>query len=376
MDEDSAIRDELVQIVRLAATGTDADVRLYAGRLARRYRTQDPELARELTAALKVRSSLRPERLANASAPSATAAGSDGSLSVLRTTFPGNRTTEAPVFSPDLESQLIRLLKERGRARELEEHGLRAISSAVFVGPPGVGKTRSAQWIASELDLPLFSLDLTAVMSSRLGQSGANLRFALDRAKSEPSVLFLDEIDAIAKRRDDESDVGELKRLVTIMLQELDEWPTTSLLLAATNHPDLVDPAIWRRFDMKVTFGNPEGEALDAAIERFLGGDEALAEYAAVFRTLFSGESYSEIERQLLGMRKARILGDDSAGQIIAQTLSEHTGGLTRDERVRLATALTGPGMLSQRQASEILGVSRDTIRKHARGSAAAVVSR
>ncbi|KAG1531821.1 hypothetical protein G6F50_016490 [Rhizopus delemar] len=91
--------------------------------------------------------------------------------------------------------------------------GLTPTRSAIFVGPPGVGKTLKARWLAAQLKVPLYVLDLTAVMSSLLGKSGTNLRAAIDFAKREPCVLLLDEIDAIAKRRSDDSDVGELKRL-------------------------------------------------------------------------------------------------------------------------------------------------------------------
>lgn len=364
------MREELVQLSRLAAAGAEADSRLYVSRLARRYRSEDPVLSKDLAASLKERPlRARPERFVPGA--SAAAAG-DGSLAVLRTTLPEHLDLEPPVFAVELETQLRRLLLERRRATELAQHGLRAASSAVFVGPPGVGKTRSARWVAAELGLPLHSLDLTAVMSSRLGQSGVNLRSALDRAKAEPSVLFLDEIDAIAKRRDDESDVGELKRLVTIMLQELDEWPATSLLLAATNHPGIVDPALWRRFDVRVTFTVPDGQVLSSAIQRFLGGDTDFARYAGVFSSVFVGESFSEIERSLLTMRKARLLGDGDAESIVAEVVAERARSLSRNERVHLANELIGPGKLTQRRASELVGVSRDTIRKHAKGSALA----
>ena len=143
------------------------------------------------------------------------------------------------------------------------------------MGPPGVGKTLTARWLAAQLKVPLYVLDLTAVMSSLLGKSG-NLRAAIDFAKREPCVLLLDEIDAIAKRRSDDSDVGELKRLVTVILQEVDEWPASSVLLAATNHPELIDPALWRRFDLVVQFKTPDEQAVKEAIKRFLGPDYAL----------------------------------------------------------------------------------------------------
>lgn len=340
---------------------------MYLGRMVRRYRSHDPELSKDLAQTLRTKAPTRPDRLSGQG--KATPIQPDGSLSVLRATTPSRESAPAPVLSLELESTLFRLLQERLSSAALEKHGLSPASSAVFVGPPGVGKTRSAQWIAAELDLPLFSLDLTAVMSSRLGQSGANLRYALDKAKAEPSVLFLDELDAIAKRRDDDSDVGELKRLVTIMLQELDDWPSTSLLLAATNHPAIVDPALWRRFDMVVTFTMPEGPALVEAITRFIGDDTELMDYVPTFQTIFEGMSFSEVERRLLTIRKQRILTPLSIHDVVADAVQGRTSALTTTQRASLAAQLAGRGALSQRKASELLGVSRDTIRKVTRST-------
>ena len=164
--------------------------------------------------------------------------------------FKDEPTTDAPLLSGDVEDSLGQLIAERRQSDRLQAMGLTPTRSAIFVGPPGVGKTLTARWLAAQLKVPLYVLDLTAVMSSLLGKSGTNLRAAIDFAKREPCVLLLDEIDAIAKRRSDDSDVGELKRLVTVILQEVDEWPASSVLLAATNHPELIDPALWRRFDL------------------------------------------------------------------------------------------------------------------------------
>jgi len=94
-------------------------------------------------------------------------------------------------------------------------------------------------------------------MSSFLGKTGSNIRVVLDFARRQPCVLLLDEFDAITKRRDDSAEIGELKRLVTVLIQAIDEWPADGLLVAATNHPELLDPAIWRRFDRVVEFPLP-----------------------------------------------------------------------------------------------------------------------
>ena len=132
-----------------------------------------------------------------------------------------------PVFSPNIARQLKAIVEERLNPHALRAAGLEPTRTALFVGPPGVGKTMAARWVARELGRPLLTLDLAAVMSSYLGRTGSNLRLVLDYAKAIDCVLLLDELDAIAKRRDDREEIGELKRLVTVLIQQIDDWPSS-----------------------------------------------------------------------------------------------------------------------------------------------------
>ncbi|SKA80806.1 ATPase family associated with various cellular activities (AAA) [Agreia bicolorata] len=368
MDDSVRLASDLAQVARLATTGAEADLRLLLARLIRRYRSKFPDLSAELIAILETprsaptRTATRPTE----SRPPESGNESAG-LAILRSWDP-MEAVEDPVLSQPLRTQLQNLIAERSRAEELRARGLEPASSAIFVGPPGVGKTRAARWIANQLGMPLYSLDLTAVMSSRLGQSGANLRYALDFAKSTPSVLFLDEIDSIAKKRADPADVGELKRLVTIMLQELDEWPSSSLLLAATNHPELVDPALWRRFGAEVKFEMPSTDLVKVSIRRFLRDDLMQFEnYVETLSKVLDGRSFSDIERSVESMRKALTLGAGTPGEIVAEFVAGGASAMTRAERISFAVELAERTSLSQHQIARMTAVSRDTIRKHSK---------
>lgn len=273
---------------------------------------------------------------------------------------------EKPLLSVDLEETLAQLIQERRQTERLASMGLNPARSAIFVGPPGVGKTLTARWLAAQLGVPLYVLDLTAVMSSLLGRSGSNLRTALDFAKRTPCVLLLDEIDAVAKRRSDDTDVGELKRLVTVILQEIDEWPGTGLLLAATNHPELIDPALWRRFDLVIDFKIPEMPAVKAAIKRFLGPDyDLFGRWVDILTFAFNGKSFSDIERDIQRFRRAVALGTASDANLIEEFIKSRALVLDRQARIDLAVLLVKQTRLSQHTVSDITGVSRDTIRKY-----------
>ena len=144
-------------------------------------------------------------------------------------------------------------------------------NSILLSGAPGVGKTYIAQWVSYKLNLPLVTLDLASAISSFLGRSGQNIRSIFEYAISQNAVLFLDELDSIAKRRDDASDLGELKRLVNVLLKELESCPITCVIIGATNHPELLDKAIWRRFDRLLTIPMPEEKERRLLLERHLG---------------------------------------------------------------------------------------------------------
>ena len=290
----------------------------------------------------------------------------DSNLSLIRI-FDDLCGMQTPILPAALLDQITAITQERLERDRLADHGLPPSRSAILVGPPGVGKTLSARWIAARIGKPLWVLDLTTVMSSLLGKTGNNLRRVFDYAKEHEAVLLLDEIDAIAKRRSDESDVGELKRLVTAILQEVDAWPDTGLLLAATNHPDLIDPALWRRFDVVLNFGPAQAADIEAAVRRYLDQDlPAFEPWVGMLCFSLQGQSLSEVERTVIGLRRQAILSNADAGQLVANLAARKSDGMDKSGRRDLAISLARSGTMSHNQISDLTGVARDTLRKYA----------
>lgn len=154
----------------------------------------------------------------------------------------------------------------------LVEAGVGISPSLLLYGPPGCGKTLLANHVAASLKLPLITARCDTLISSYLGSTAKNLRSLFDHAASRPCVLFLDEFDAFAKARDDQFELGELKRVVVSLLQNIDSLPEGTVLIAATNHEQLLDPAIWRRFAYKISLPLPSEGIRLALLEKFLRG--------------------------------------------------------------------------------------------------------
>lgn len=258
------LEEAVVQLARLGLKGDSASVGRLVRRLLRDLATDEsvPTRIKEALAALIVGQPSPAMRFAEPTMPA------EGSpfLHIEIEVEAGD-----PLLAEDVEEQLVSIVNEHQHRAALEVVGLVPTRTVLLTGPPGVGKTMTARELARRLGLPLFGLDLSALMSSYLGKTGQNLREVFASARSHPSVLLLDEFDAVAKRRDDPSDVGELKRIVNVLLIELEAWPASGLVVAATNHPELLDRAVWRRFERTVTIDLPTAAVRRSLLERELG---------------------------------------------------------------------------------------------------------
>ncbi|WP_419489309.1 AAA family ATPase [Chryseobacterium bernardetii] len=353
--------NSFVQLARIALTGRSQDVQLLVHRASKKFKVEYPEMSDELISLLKESPTRATPLRKNSETP--LPVDIDSRLQLLK--IENSHLDHAPIFNTKIESSISQVITERRKTKALFKHGLLPTKSLLFSGPPGVGKTMAAKWIANELNLPLLILDLTAVMSSFLGRTGNNIRFVLDYAKNTDCILLLDEVDAIAKKRDDNSEIGELKRLVNVLLQEIDDWPSTGLLIAATNHPDLLDPAIWRRFEMIVEFENPSSIQAAMLIQELITNQvEDANKWAKILSIFFKGKSFSEIERLITIARRSSAIKEIELEEELKKILlTENT--LPHSQKVELACELVENKILSQRQASELTGISRDTIRKN-----------
>jgi SpoVK/Ycf46/Vps4 family AAA+-type ATPase len=234
----------------------------------------------------------------------------------------------------DVLVEIINNYKKRG---VLQKHGLSNDSRVLLYGPPGTGKTLCAYVLAKELNIPIYHVFLDSLISSYLGETGKNLKIIFEEASRHECVLLLDEFDAIAKQRDDTQELGELKRVVTVLLQNIDALNPRTVLVAATNHQHLLDPAVWRRFDYILHMNVLDTSARKALIRMSLPSSEGID--IDLLAQLADGLSGAIIKQVIHRARRRTILDKNSEllVNLISGFLSTSTDSQSKNKEKNLA---------------------------------------
>ncbi|WHX29812.1 AAA family ATPase [Brevibacillus agri] len=214
------------------------------------------------------------------------------------------------ILSKENQEQINEFIAAYKNSDELASHGLDIPSTLIMFGPPGCGKTETAYYIARVLNLPIVVARLDSMISSFLGSTAKNIRRLFDYVSKTPCILFLDEFDAVAKVRDDPHEMGELKRVVNSLLQNIDSLSGKGILITATNHEDLLDEAIWRRFSTRIKVGLPTSELINETIIDLTSDLNFHLEAKAIefLIDLFRGQSIADIQQILKRAFRRAIL--------------------------------------------------------------------
>lgn len=238
------------------------------------------------------------------------------------------RRIEDIVLSEHNRQACYELIEEQHRGGVLRAHSLEPRHRVLLVGPPGNGKTSLAEAIAEALSLPFFVVRYESMIGSFLGETASRLKRVFDYARTTPCVLFFDEFDTVGKERGDIHETGEIKRVVSSLLMQVDDMPSYTVVVAATNHPELLDRATWRRFQVRVRLQPPTRRELTAYIARFGATfDEPMGRTAETIAKRLGSISYAEAEEFCRDIRRRYVLsmGEHKLKKIIADKLGQWT---------------------------------------------------
>lgn len=256
--------DLLISLVKAGASGDREGLRATVEALAAEERAKSHHiLADRLQRALA-----NGVTVAN-SALSRNGRGHDVGRDIILETTPRIRLEQLILPLPARE-QGQQLIEEHIRADTLRAHGMEPRHRVLLSGPPGNGKTSFAEAVAEGLGVPFYVVRYDALVGSYLGETNTRLRALFDYVRTVPCVLFFDEFDAIGKERGDTHETGEIKRVVSFLLMQLDRLPSYVVVVAASNHAELLDRAVWRRFQLRLSFPQPDENTLALYLERLI----------------------------------------------------------------------------------------------------------
>lgn len=220
-----------------------------------------------------------------------------------------DRSLSDLVLPEKISAQIRELAEEQHRAELLHAHNLHARNRLLFAGPPGNGKTSLAEALANELMYPLLVVRYDTLVGSYLGETSGRLKSLFDYAKTQRCVLFFDEFETIGKERGDTHETGEIKRVVSSLLMQIDDLPDYVVVVAASNHPELLDRAVWRRFQLRIELPSPTRQQLTALIDAV--SQRCNVQFGFASETLakkLAGINFAEAEEFCLSVVRRAVL--------------------------------------------------------------------
>lgn len=278
----------------------------------------------------------------------------DSSAPLATIVMPEDISVTLPMFAPVVQESVEGLLQEWAHAEEILAAGLSPSLSLLVYGAPGTGKTTLALWLAKELNRPVILARLDGLISSFLGTTARNLGTLFGFANRFECVLVLDEFDAIAKVRDDPNEVGEIKRVVNALLQNMDARDGVGVTIGLTNHEGLLDPAIWRRFEVQLAVPLPAQQQRVLIAERALGESGDSHAEAKMLAWLAEGLSGAEIQTLATKYRKRRLFPSESERppiRTIAQIARSTSNHISR----------TAVGLLDLDEAAQVRSLAENS---------------
>jgi SpoVK/Ycf46/Vps4 family AAA+-type ATPase len=214
------------------------------------------------------------------------------------------------ILGPNVHDRLSRIIKEHRQSAKIRSHGLVPKRKLLLVGPPGTGKTMTASVLAGELGMPLFQVRLDGLISKFMGETASKLRLIFQAVAEQRGIYFFDEFDAIASQRGMMNDVGEIRRVLNSFLQFIEQDESNSLIVAATNHPEILDYAVFRRFDDVIEYGLPTKSQIIDTLKTRLSVLEVKTLNWAKLADEAAGLSFADLTRAADDATKDAIIHD------------------------------------------------------------------
>lgn len=241
--------------------------------------------------------------------------------SLLTAALPQTRFSEM-ILDDITHARLGRIISEQQNFEKIRAHGLSPRRKLLLVGPPGTGKTMTASALAGELGIPLYVVRLDSLITKFMGETAAKLRQIFDAIRDTRGIYFFDEFDAIGSQRGLQNDVGEIRRVLNSFLQMIEQDNSNSLIIAATNHPEILDYALFRRFDDVIEYGLPNQDQIQAVLKhRLVNFSKSIKSWAQLAKEA-DGLSYAELTKAADDAIKDAIIHDQT--KVVAKDVAKH----------------------------------------------------